>query len=668
MATSGTFTGSRGGGSTGPYLSLAWSRVETDIANNRSKIRLTLKLHASHYINFSASKSGKLHGQSFTYTGGMKGTGSKTLRTRDVWVNHNADGSKSQSFSASFNIAITYGGSRVNSLSVSGTASIDTIPRTSSFSISGNTLGSPITVSINRASSAFTHEVIYDLPDGSRRASWSGVTTSKTFTPSLADAQYIKNSTSGTAKIVVRTYHGSSYIGSTYKTFKMNVPSSIKPSATGLKVSISGNGRDKAIGKYVQGVTKVTASFTRNTMHGATVKASHILIRRASDNANSQTINGNSGTTSNAVGLSGTYEAIAWLRDSRGREASSKLTFEVEAYSAPKISKFDVRRGSPSSSVIANIAVGWSSLGTSNPVDIKVVGKSDSGTSATHYTLKGSTAGSLNTTRTFTGQSDASSYTYTITATDSFGKKATANGTVGTAFIELTVAKAKGVGIGKVHERGSLDLAGEAYVSGQLYLSPPVNQNYPYPRLQMHSADVNGHAYIEWFGRDGERKAYVGVPNGNAKHVKIANSINSDRHGHVEFTDQRLSMLDETAYYNDRPVFSSETEKLWEGAIHLQASQTVTPSKPIKDCPHGWILVWSAYVNGSSSNASWDYTFIPRAWRELADWAGGSEIPLMENSTIVRKYVYIGDTTIKGHDRNREAPNNRKVLRYVLAI
>ena len=41
-----TFTGNRGGGSTGPYLTLEWHILETDVTNNRSKVGLVLRLHA----------------------------------------------------------------------------------------------------------------------------------------------------------------------------------------------------------------------------------------------------------------------------------------------------------------------------------------------------------------------------------------------------------------------------------------------------------------------------------------------------------------------------------------------------------------------------------------------------------------------------------------------
>src|SRR5690606_685440 len=179
MAKSGSFTGSRGGNSYGPYLRLDWKVTETDIAGNRSKVQLTLVLVATNSTYFSASKSGYLHDKNFTYTGGMSGTGSRTVSTHTFWIGHNSDGSKSQHVGGGLNIAITFGGNWVGSISVSGTMYLDTIPRASSLnSFSFGThlrtgYSNSINLGISRASGSFTHDI--QLRDGSTViASWNG--------------------------------------------------------------------------------------------------------------------------------------------------------------------------------------------------------------------------------------------------------------------------------------------------------------------------------------------------------------------------------------------------------------------------------------------------------------------------------------------------------------
>jgi len=480
MATSGTFTGSRGGNSNGPWLTLEWSRIQEDIANNRSLLRLTLKLHSEYSLYFSANKTGAIDGTSFTYSGGFSGTGTKTLKTKDVWVSHNSDGTKSQSLSASFNIAVTWSGSYLSSISVSGTAVIDTIPRASdftAFTLSNTVLNTSTATMINytlgRKSTSFSQ--LMTLKYGkSTIKSWFTSSTGS-LTRSLTTAQVntiinlMPNSGSGTLTLTMQTKSGSTNIGSS-KTISegISLNSAIKPSISGLSASIFGAGRDKTINKYVQSISKVTASFTRSAGYGASISLNNITVRRQSDNGNSQTINGNSGTTANVVTLNGTYQVIAYVQDSRGRSTTSTITITVEAYSPPKVSTFDTQRATlNSTNVLATIDTSWS-LALNNPTTITVVGVDNSAVSTTHYTLSNSTVGSLNTTQTYASQSDASSYTYTITVTDSFGKKATAISTVGTAFVEFTIAKGQGVGVGKVWEQGALDVGGDAYVSGTL--------------------------------------------------------------------------------------------------------------------------------------------------------------------------------------------------------
>lgn len=676
MATSGSWTTSRG---SHLHLKLAWSRIETDVANNRSKIRLTLTLQQNGYgMWFSTSKTGKLHGQSFTYTGGFSGTGTKTLRTRDVWITHNSDGTKSQSFSASINLNINYEGSSLGTMSVSGTANIDAIPRASgltAFSLSNTTLNSgttnTVTYTLDRKSSSFSHNMTLKL--GSKTIlSWTDSGTGDR-TRALTAAQVNSiiagrpNHTSGTLTLTAQTKSGTKNIGSAAsRTRNFTISSSVAPTASGMSVSIAGSGRDKTINTYVQSISKVSASFNSSAGYGATVSNRSIVVRRVSGGSNSQTISGASGTTTNPVTQSGTYEAIGTIRDSRGRTATSRTTFTVQAYTSPRINSFTAHRDKPSTTVRAAMNLTYSKIDTLNPTTITLIGKSGDGDTTSHRNNTGQTAGSLNTTQNITGQSDANSYTYTLTVTDSFGNKAEAVATVGTSFQEFTIARGQGIGVGKIHEEGSLDVAGEAYFSGQLYLRPPVDQNYAYPRFQMHSEDENGHSYLEWFGSDGNRKVYIGVPTGSANYVRINNAIN-DNIGRIDLGDQQLNLRNETATYNGVPVFTSGNEVLWTGAIYLQESQSITPSKSLSNCPTGWILVWSRYASGTAQNDNWSFTHIPRAFQQVRSGNGGIQANIGRDEGSMSKYIYVTNTTISGHSRNNTAPYNTRVLRYVLS-
>jgi hypothetical protein len=462
MATSGTFTGARGSDGNGPYLTLAWSRIATDITNNKSQIRLTLNLVSDHSLYFSASKTGVLYGTSFTYSSGFSGTGTVTLKTLDVWVNHNSDGSLTTTFDGSFNIAVSWT-TYISSLSVSGSATIDTIPRASKPTMSSTNfnMGSTVTIYTNKVSAAFTHTLTYIFGSDTVNIAFGAVDSFAWAVP-LSLANQIPSATAGIGSMVCSTYNGNTLIGQESIGFTANVPSTVVPTASGLSVAISGTGRDKTLAKYVQSISKVVASFAGAGTYGSTISTSSITVKRQSDNGNSQTISGTSGTTANPVSLSGVYVITGTVTDSRGRTASVSATITVDAYAAPNISKFTASRGTPTTSVLATITASWS-LGTSNPTTVTAKGKNNVGTEVTLYTLTNSTAGTITTSPTWASQSDASSYTYTLTVTDSFGNVATAVVTVGTTFVEMTISKGSGIGVGKVWERGALDVAGDIY-------------------------------------------------------------------------------------------------------------------------------------------------------------------------------------------------------------
>lgn len=109
----------------------------------------------------------------------------------------------------------------------------------------------------------------------------------------------------------------------------------------------------------------------------------------------------------------------------------------------------------------------------------------------------------------------------------------------------------------------------------------------------------------------------------------------------------------------------------WEGGLMMSELNTVTPSVPLDQCKSGWILVWYKYENSVLSSYP-TRTFIPKS-------GGGGYAPntiafpigLMQvynsGATIV-KIVKWTNTTITGHGANNLEPNNRSILKEVIAI
>lgn len=475
MATSGSNSYSTDGGRL--KLILSWSRIQTDITNNRSKIKLTLQLaHSGTGVWFSAKKSGVLHGQSFTYSGGFSGTGTKTLRTRELWVNHNADGTKSITFNASFNIAITYRGKRLSSMSTSVKADIDRIPRASSinsFSIANHLKPSTentVNLSLTRATSSFTHDI--ELRDGSTVIQkWTGKGTPKTLSLSSSSVDTLLNRmrsvTSRKLTLRVQTKSGSSVIGTTTRNATTYVDSSVKPSVSELTTSSSTG--EEFDWQYVQSHSKLTGSYSSSAKGGATIQSESITVKRNDD---VMVINGTSGTTSRPFKYDGIYEVVASTTDSRGRTSTDTTEINVLRYFVPKINVFDVSRRVNAPTIVEyefNVDFAKYARGDSATITIE---RQSNGLAWEQVYENYTEWASHDFTGTFSDNSVDTSYSFRITVKDLVGSVVSSTVTVSTQRVVLDIHKNEGVGIGKIHERGVLDVDGTAFFNGDIALTP----------------------------------------------------------------------------------------------------------------------------------------------------------------------------------------------------
>lgn len=85
-------------------------------------------------------------------------------------------------------------------------------------------------------------------------------------------------------------------------------------------------------------------------------------------------------------------------------------------------------------------------------------------------------------------------------------------------------------------------------------------------------------------------------------------------------------------------------------------TQTVSLSEPVSDQLTGIVLVWRLYKDGASVAGSAHYQYVPKA--AVADYPGMGTGCLMTSATasvVGSKYVYVYDSTIKGHEANGRA-------------
>ena len=330
------------------YLQLSWSEASQSIEGNYTNINWNLRListgHGANIVS-SAAKSCTIKFNGTTVFNGTVNIGlsagqTKTLRSGSNFrINHNSDGKKTFSYSFSQQINITYSGAYIGTKSASGNGTLDTIPRASSISsISGNTIGSPITVNIDRKVSSFTHRVYYSFGSKKNSQISANAGTSATFTPPMSDCSLVPNATKGTATIRVDTYSGSTKIGTASKNFTLNVPADVKPIIESFTAERIDGTVPSDWGIYVKGKSKakLTISGAAAGGYGATLKSYSI------------TGGGYTGSTAEYttgfLNTAGTITFTAKVTDSRGRTASKTVSVTVEDYAPPVIQSASAAR------------------------------------------------------------------------------------------------------------------------------------------------------------------------------------------------------------------------------------------------------------------------------------------------------------------------------------
>lgn len=149
-------------------LVIEWSATQS-VANNSSTVTAKVYLQgmdAYSAINAPATNSGSVtvNGttRSFTANSNLSAYQKKLLTTQTFTVGHNNDGSKSFSFSTTYNVNATLSGTFHGNKTASGTGVLNNIPRHSSLNaIPTFTIPNNSTFSITRQSSSFTHNLTF---------------------------------------------------------------------------------------------------------------------------------------------------------------------------------------------------------------------------------------------------------------------------------------------------------------------------------------------------------------------------------------------------------------------------------------------------------------------------------------------------------------------------
>lgn len=475
MAASGTITESI---RTGYQLKIAWSVGSQSVANNTSSVTVKVQLvstGASYTINSSASKSGSvtINGTKYTFnfTASLSGNQTKTLYTKTVTVSHAANGTKTCSFSATCGINVTLSGTYYGNVTASGTGTFNTIARastissvTSSVSVNGT---NAVTVNITRAASSFTHTVVFSFGSYSKTTTGVGTSTSYAIPTSWLNA--IPSATSGTAKVTVTTYSGSTKIGSAVsKNFTLTVPSSVVPTISTVTLTEATSGLAAQFGGYVQNKSRVAVKITAAGALSSTIKAYKTSIQGS-------TLTGAS-VTSGTLTKSGTSTVTITVTDSRGRTASTTRSITVNAYTAPKINTFTAIRANGlgaaddnGTMALARIRFSIAAVNDKNGKSYKVEYR-PKGTDDWTQAASGSVyAYDSNMLLNISLNTDTS-YDLRLTVTDFFGST-TASTDVATAFTLMDFNQSgRGIAFGKVSEVDGMEIDMPVSVHQYMYM------------------------------------------------------------------------------------------------------------------------------------------------------------------------------------------------------
>lgn len=446
-------------------LGMAVWVIQQDIAGNRSLIGSAAFLHSrnSYWFNGHDSRTVQSIGGVVT----RDGWGRVTLPANGVvevartqrWVGHAANGTLRVGSITDFQNSI------VGSLSVAGDINAPTIPRATDPSIpsSGFTTGNSTTIGLPRAASGFTHVVSWRVGSQSGTIS-SNAGTSVAWTPPHSVLTEIPNSTAGSVEITAVTKSGSSTIGTKKVTRPLNANSSVRPTIDFASWADANTDVSTKVGEFVRNISRLVPTVQSSGAYGSRVVSQGVRL--------SGTLIPSGSTVIPAV--AGQITSQAEIIDSRGRTNTQDLGVLILDYDLPTAEQYEVYRTGSNSAPqdngkyltirlkgsISSLVTGGSEK---NSMTILVETRSSGGAWISRNSVQAGL--SVDQTLLVSGGgifSDTQSYEVRTTLIDSVGGRYVMETTVATGTVTLDLSGVN-VGVGKMWERGGLDVAGAAH-------------------------------------------------------------------------------------------------------------------------------------------------------------------------------------------------------------
>lgn len=534
-------------------------------------------------------------------------------------------------------------GTSMSGTSVSGskTVTLDTIPRASSVTATAANIGSETKITISRNSSSFTHTLTYSFSGLTGTIATKTTSTSVSWTVPTTFYAKIPNAKSGTCTITCETFSGSTSIGTKTCTFKATAAESsckptLSPTVTDTNSVTAGlTGDSSTLIKYFSNAAVDCGAAARNS---ATLKSYKI------------TCGGDSITTA-----SGTFNEVEsgtftfTVTDSRGYSTTQTVKKSIVNY------------------VKLTCGLSNTKFTTDGVISFRIKGNYFNGTFGdtsnvliTQYRYKES-GGSYGDWVAAEATITNNTYTASVSISGLDYQKKYVIQARAIDELDTIESAAKTMSCIPIFDWGESDFQFNVVVKAR--------ENVTFK---------NGGVGIRGTTTDGVSVQALQPCNAN-NNLVIGYGGYNEAVGATNIYGNAIQMItNDSVTVNGCAI--AENKVLWSGEYYMNGSQTITLSEAVSKQATGIVLVFSRYNPGEGVlNEHFNYHFVPK--QIVALQSGKGSIFNMNTSNggyAASKYLYIGDTSITGHDNNNVAAvtgsngvtynNNRFVLRYVIGV
>ena len=501
-------------------LVFEWNIASQNIANNTSIITGKLFLQSmdsSGQVWMTTVNGGSMQINStkrnFSATSTLNPNQKKLLFADNFTIPHDNNGNGSFSMASTFNVDFVFNGVHYGNINVSGSATLNTIPRTSNVSVSKGTInmGDSVNINIARKASSFTHTLRFLFGSDTVTIADKTGSTTVAFTPPDYLLRQMSNSTSLWGTVTCDTYSGNTKIGTTSTKLTINTVNnaSYQPEIQDIIIKEEDTSITTAIGAvFLQNKSKFNVRVVSTGKRYAGIARTEFLFGQ--QHFYNDTFSG-FGTSE-----SGTIDVKATVWDTRGYSATKTVQINVFPYKNPQVSKFSVvRRQNAQEIVDINFTGKTTPVGTDNTMGYKL--EYNSAKNTTWIPIKSETNATQDTW-TISMSKDAieidQAYNFRLTVYDEM-MDAVSTQIVPVALVPMSWGS-HGSSIGKVFEEGKeeFQVFGEIAVNGVKLR----DIFYPVGSIYQSTSSTNPSEFIggTW-ERYAKGRVLIGVDDGGGK-------------------------------------------------------------------------------------------------------------------------------------------------------